>query len=102
MRDVDLAGEVEPWVGGPSDVRIVRDIYPPRLKFHYEVTDEEGEELREGLAQLTDMNFLWGANRIRSSERFYYEKELFEDWARKALSDLKLENAPSQSQQDQD
>ncbi|MFP4541842.1 MAG: DUF3016 domain-containing protein, partial [Opitutales bacterium] len=34
FRDVDLAGEVEPWMRpSMSDVRIVKDIYPPRLKF---------------------------------------------------------------------
>lgn len=89
FKDVDLAGEVEPWVGRSGDqVRVVRDIYPPRLKFHYVVNGPEGEELAEGMAQLSDMNFLWGANRIRQNETFYYEMELLDDWARKTLDGL--------------
>lgn len=101
--DVDLAGEVEPWIGRMGDnVRVLREIYPPRLKFHYTVTGEDGDTLEEGLAQLSDMNYLWGANIIRRDDPFYYEKELLNDWGRKALDGVGTERDDDRESTDRD
>ncbi len=86
FQNVDLAGEVEPWRPNAQNTRIVREIYPPSMKFHFRVTDASGEALTEGLAQLTDLTFTWNAGRSFSrNDPFFYEKELVDDWGRKVL-----------------
>ncbi|MFO7725203.1 MAG: DUF3016 domain-containing protein [Oceanipulchritudo sp.] len=93
VKDVDLAGEFEFWRGPDfDDVRIIKEIYPPRLKFDYALTDADGEVVREGLAQITDTTYLWNvANPGRRSDEFYYERELIEDWLRRELDDLDMD-----------
>lgn len=85
FHDIDMAGDFEEWRGPRfSDVRIVRDIYPPRLKFGWQVIGAEGVVLGEGVEDLTDLAFNWSINPI---DRDYsrYEKELLSSWARRAL-----------------
>ena len=44
--DVDLAGDYEFWRGpNMQDVRIVKDIYPPRFLFRFEIKDADGKVL---------------------------------------------------------
>ncbi|MDQ8185706.1 DUF3016 domain-containing protein [Pelagicoccus sp. SDUM812002] len=92
FQDIDMAGEYEPWRPQAYDVRIVRDVYPPRLKFHYKVVAPDGTIMTEGLAQLTDNSFLWNLHSPEShSESFYHEQELVENWVNGKLDDL-IEN----------
>ncbi len=92
IRDVDLAGELEPWRKAPNNnIRIVREIYPPRIKFHYNISYAgDGRMVDEsGMAQITDLTFLWSIERsIRGYDRFFYTKELIEDWFRRHVEDL--------------
>lgn len=92
VKDVDLAGEFEFWRGPDfDDVRIIKDIYPPRLKFNYSVKDAGGELVKEGMAQITDMAYLWNiSNPVRRSDEFYFECELIEDWLRRKLDDIEM------------
>lgn len=90
IKDVDLAGEAEPWRRpSASDIRIIKDIYPPRMKFEYKIADADGNVLKQGLAQITDLMFLWNmATPSRTGDPFYYEKELMAGWLRKNLENL--------------
>jgi hypothetical protein len=90
VHDIDLAGEIEPWRRpNASTIRIVKDIYPPRMKFEYNILGEDGKILKQGMAQITDQLFLWNvALPGRSTDTFYYEKELMADWLRKNLENL--------------
>ena len=92
IRDVDLAGEIEPWRTAPNhNIRIVRDIYPPRLKFNYNISySGDGMSVDEnGMAQLTDLTFLWNLERsVRGDDPFFYEKELMEDWFRRRVQKI--------------
>ena len=92
VKDVDLAGEFELWRGPDfNDVRIIKEIYPPRLKFDYKVTGPDGKVVKEGKAQITDLTYLWNiTNPIRRYETFYYEEELIEDWLRRELDDVEF------------
>ena len=92
VKDVELAGEYEFWRGsGFEDVRIMKDIYPPRLKFSYTVKDADGQLVKEGMAQITDMTYLWNvADPVRRSKAFYYELQLMEDWLRQELKDISM------------
>ena len=62
ITDVDLAGEFEPWRGpAAADVRIVKEIYPPRIKLSFRLTDASGAVVKQGERELTNLNFLMTA-----------------------------------------
>lgn len=85
FTEIDLAGEYEPW-RGPSahDVRIVKDIYPPRFDFSYVVTDETGAVIKEGKEQLRDMSFMMRLV-IDRSDPLRFEKDMLQEWMRSNL-----------------
>lgn len=87
FTDIDMAGDFEPW-RGPSaqDVRIVKSIYVPRLKFNYRITDAGGGVVKDGSANLTDLSFQQNlSNAIDTSDPLRYEKRLLDDWMRSEL-----------------
>ena len=55
MTNIDLAGEFEPWRGPQFDrVRIMREIYPPRVALEFRLTDAGGAVVKEGQRVLLD------------------------------------------------
>jgi len=90
VTNIDLAGDFEPWgQPGAEDVRIVKDIYPPRIDLSYTLTDSAGKVVKEGTRELRDLNFLMKID-IRRTDPFRHEKSLIDDWVKK---DLKPVNA---------
>ncbi|PXF63311.1 DUF3016 domain-containing protein [Kangiella spongicola] len=86
ILDLDLAGHVE--LGSTRDIRVMKDIHFPRMEFSYILTDDQGAVLKEGEANLKDMNYLhqdraW--KRARYKEGFYYEKRMFREWFEETL-----------------
>ena len=82
LRDVDLAGEYEPGrMGDMYDVRIIKDIYPPRIELDYRLSDASGAVLSEGEATLRDIGFLLHAG-SPASDALRYEKRMLRDWLR--------------------
>lgn len=82
VTDVDLAGEVEPWrTHGAHDVRIVKDIYPPRIDLSYQLLDANGAVVKEGERKLKDLMFNWKLSIDRQDPRMH-EKALIDDWLR--------------------
>jgi len=80
FTDIDLAGEYEPWRGPQfSDVRIVKSIYPPRLKFSYKITDAAGKTVKEGQEDLRDLAFEMRLTADRQ-DTLRYEKDMLRDW----------------------
>jgi len=80
FTDIDLAGEYEPWRGPQfSDVRIVKSIYPPRLKFSYKITDVAGKAVKEGQEDLRDLAFEMRLTADRQ-DTLRYEKDILRDW----------------------
>jgi hypothetical protein len=89
FTDIDLAGDYEPWRGPQwSDVRIIKDIYPPAFKFSYAVTDASGRVVKQGSEDIRDLNFQMRAT-IDTSDPLRYEKDILDDWARSTLRDLR-------------
>jgi hypothetical protein len=83
ITNVKLAGRYEPWLGPwLSGVRIVRDIYPPRIDLRFELTGPDGRVLRTGSRNLRDIAFM---DRIgpTDTDPLRYEKSLIDDWLRK-------------------
>lgn len=84
--DLDLAGHVE--LGSTYDIRVMKDIHFPRMDFRYTLTDADGKVLKEGEANLKDMNYLYhdrSWKRARYKEGFYYEKRMFREWFEETL-----------------
>jgi hypothetical protein len=83
ILDIDLAGDYEPWRGGSlGDVRIMRDITPPRFRLRYVLT-EKGKRARSGEETLTDINYQMNPSGRFGSDRYGYEKALLDDWFRR-------------------
>ena len=86
FKDVDMAGEIEPWRHPSfSDIRYVKGIYPPRMVFSYVLRDATGEEIASGEEKIRDLTFDFAINSIGRSKTFFYELNMLEDWARTTL-----------------
>ena len=49
ITDIKRAGDYEPWQGPRlDDVRIMRNIYPPRINLQFTVTDAQGQVIDQG------------------------------------------------------
>lgn len=85
ITEVDLAGDFEPWRrASVQDVRIVKDIYPPRIDFSYKLTDASGAVIKEGKEKLRDLAFMTRMV-IDRSDSLHFEKDLLRDWIRSTL-----------------
>lgn len=83
VTDVDMAGEFEPWRrGGFDDVRIVKDLYPPRINLSFRILNEGGEIVSEGDRKLRNLGFMY-AMRPLDSDPLRHEKELLAQWIRR-------------------
>lgn len=86
LRDIRRAGMYEPWRGPELDhVRIVKDLYPPRIDLDFVLRDADGHVVAEGARELRDMGFLNRAGMIGNSDSLRYEKQLVDDWLRRDL-----------------
>lgn len=84
VSDVDLAGDYEPWLTKLTDVRIVRAVYPPRIRLHYTVTDAKGQVLETAERTLTDAAFLHTLA-IDRNDTLRHEKALIDAWIRRDI-----------------
>lgn len=88
VTDVDLAGEYEPWRGPDfRDVRIIKDVYPPRIDLSFTLYGSDGKVMREGSRTLRDVGFL-SRSSLTSQDTLRYEKNLIDLWLRKGTGEL--------------
>lgn len=89
VTDIDRAGNFEPWRPYPMrDVRIIKDIYPPRIDLRFQLFDADGKLIREGTRKLRDPAFLSDSGYPGDSDSLRYEKGLINRWLRKGPSQL--------------
>lgn len=87
ITDIKRAGEFEPAAGRSDHVRIVRDIYPPRIDLSYTRFDASGQIVDSGARELTDLGFLQRAGgTVAMGDALRHEKRLVDDWIRRDLS----------------
>jgi hypothetical protein len=84
FTDIDLAGSYLPSATSGRDIRVMKDIYPPRMKFAYKVTDASGKLLKEGQENLSNLTYLNTPGFPRGEELFF-DKALLGDWLRSTL-----------------
>lgn len=83
FTDIDMAGDFEPWLGPRwSDIRIVKDIYPPRINLAFRLTDADGNVVKEGRRELRDLAFLMKITMAFRDDSVRHEKALLDDWLR--------------------
>jgi len=93
VSDIDMAGEYEPWQkANYGDVRIVRGIYPPKIRFTWELNNAEGELVLSGEEHLIDMGFDF-RSRSFNNDVLYYEKQMLRDWLYSLKRDLSQASA---------
>lgn len=81
ITDIRRAGQYEPWHGPRmQDVRVVKDIYPPRLSFTYTLTDADGRVIDQGERKLVDSAFMMRSPRLTDSDPLRFEKAMIDDW----------------------
>jgi hypothetical protein len=83
VTDVDRAGEYEPWRGPRfDDVRIIKDIYPPRIDLNFTLYDADGKVLKQGSRKLRDIAFLSRGTVTPQQDPLRYEKGVIDLWLR--------------------
>ncbi len=84
IRDLDMAGQFEPWRPVAIDVRQLRSVTWPRIRLSYSL--RRGEEiLVSGVEDIKDMDYLNTPNRYFDSDRLRYEKAMLDAWYRQRL-----------------
>lgn len=87
LVDIKRAGDYEPWHGPRGrDIRIMRDIYPPRINLQYTLKDASGRIVSEGDARLSDTGYLHNLGLKSDSDPLRYEKRLIDDWVKRQLA----------------
>ena len=78
ITDVDLAGDTH--VGGVDQIRIVKDIYFPKMNFSYSLFDANGIVVLSEEVILKDMNFMMGNTLKYKNKSLGYEKKMIDEW----------------------
>ncbi len=86
ITDVDLAGDT--LAGGIDRLRIVKEIYSPRMKFSYQLVDENGKIIKSEDVALKDMSFMTRSNLKYRQKSLSYEKKMLDDWFFETFNDL--------------
>ena len=80
ITDVRRAGSLEPTRGG--DVRVVTDMYPPRIALTFEIRSADEKLMQSGVRTLQDSSFQL-RGRAHDGDPLRYEKALIDDWVSK-------------------
>lgn len=80
FTDIDLAGDITP--GQQDNIRFMKAVYIPRMKFHFQLQDASGAVIKEGDRNLSDLNYQQTALPISQSDSLRYDKPLLADWVR--------------------
>jgi Protein of unknown function (DUF3016) len=82
FKDIDLAGDFEPQSGPRTrDIRVLRDIYPPRMKLEFRLLASDGAVLAKGERSLTEPYYT-STNFFLNDDQLRYDKQLLTDWIR--------------------
>ena len=83
FTDIDLAGDFIPSNPRLMDVRVIKDIYIPRMVLFFRLLDAEGKVVKEGERKLTDLSFMNNIGLVDRSLPLFYDKALLTDWVGK-------------------
>lgn len=88
VKDLDLAGDVNPMYRiEHSDIRVIKEIYFPRMTFDYQLLDSAGQVLAaEQDVKVKDMGFMNSSPIGLGNGEFVYEKQMLKNWFQKHLT----------------
>lgn len=88
VTELDLAGDIRPgmWVGSMHDIRVMREIYWPRMNFSFELRNEKKEVIATGKEELRDMDYLRRARIPSGNTSFEFEEKMLQDWFKKQIA----------------
>jgi hypothetical protein len=78
VSDVDLAGDTHS--SGINQVRIIKDIFIPRMNFSYELIDADKSIVISGDIVLKDMGFMMKTSLKYRNQSLGYEKAMLDKW----------------------
>lgn len=87
VTNIDLAGDRSPMTSTFGDIRVYRDLYPPRIHFTYAIYDAQENLVASGSARETDLSYTQtfrGVGR-RSDDKAPYVVDLVKSWSSKTL-----------------
>ncbi len=86
VTDLDLAGDLRPgmWLGA-HEVRVMREIYWPRMNFSFELRNEKKEVIAKGVEQLRDMDYLRRVRMPSGNTSFEFEEKMIQEWFKKQI-----------------
>lgn len=85
FTDIDLAGDFIPPVSVRNDIRVIKRIYPPRMKLHFTLTDAAGNVLKEGDRELRDLTFMDSISAADRQGDLAYDRVMLRNWLRQEL-----------------
>ncbi|XQW85498.1 DUF3016 domain-containing protein [Thalassotalea piscium] len=88
VDDLDLAGDVH--IGGINQIRIVKDIFYPRIKFSYQLLSPNKTVETENTIDLKDMSFMNHSSLKYNNSSLSYEKKMLDDWFKETFSEYIL------------
>jgi hypothetical protein len=78
VTDIDLAGDVNH--AGSRQIRIIKDIYFPRLEFSFKLLAADGTTILAKKEKIYDIGFMAGVSLKYRNKKLGYEKQLLDDW----------------------
>jgi len=84
VHNLDLAGDIRPMMGKASDMRVVKNIYPPMIDIEYTVFNKDGSVLKTQRKRFRDIAFNMGAA-PNATKSLGYEKAMLKKWMRNEL-----------------
>jgi len=78
INDLDLAGDVHH--GGISRIRIVTELFFPRMKFSYQLFNADKTLADSDEINLKDMSFMTGSILRYRNDAFGYDKRMIDNW----------------------
>ncbi|MEE2001900.1 DUF3016 domain-containing protein [Alkalimonas sp. MEB108] len=87
VTDIDLAGDVNPmYTRSGQDIRMVKDIYSPRVAFTHELRDGYGARVAGGDENIRDMGFLQSPRMVGPRhQELRYEYTMLKRWFERNL-----------------
>ena len=83
ILDLQRAGQFEWMRTQNDDVRVMRDVYPPRMTLQFKRTASDGSVISEGARQISDLAYLQGPSPFPSSDPLRYDKRMIDTWIRR-------------------
>lgn len=80
ITDIDLAGEIDPWIGRAGGVRVMgRAVDWPRIALRYTL-NEGGRTLAEGSERVSDPAYLMHGRLVPTNARLPHEQRMLSTW----------------------